>query len=165
MMKWQSGEHRDVSGCYSEQINAVVSKSVREYLIKGLGKRKLTDTRFDCDLPQTRDTEKLFVGLVFNQRAGSSADQRATDEEPQERMRIEQESHHMYSSKSSNGSLKSSDIVMSPSPLPNCGRGLDFETGTSLTLWRLSFVMTICSPLTAASIKSGKWFLASSMVT
>jgi hypothetical protein len=53
------------------------------------------------------------------------AERRVADEEPQEGVRIEG-SHYVYSSKSSSGSSKSSDIVISPLPMPNCGRGLVF---------------------------------------
>src|SRR5215510_8667207 len=149
----------------SDQVNAVIDKLIRKHLIKGLGQGELPNARFDCNFPQARDAEKFLVGLVFNQRTGLRAERLVANEEPQERMRIEQEPHHMYSSKSFSGSSKSSEIVISPLPLPNLGRGFAFSIGTSLTLWRSSLLMTISSPLTAASIRSGKWSFASSTLT
>jgi hypothetical protein len=53
--------------------------------------------------------------------AGLQLFARLPHDEPEEGVSIKEELHSVYSSKSSKGSSKSSDITINPLALPNCG--------------------------------------------
>src|SRR5690242_18141942 len=73
---------------------------------------------FDCNLPQARQTEEDAILCIFDQGPRSPAQSPVVSYEPQKRVRIEQEAHYVYSSKSVRGASKSSAIVISPAALP-----------------------------------------------
>jgi hypothetical protein len=56
-----------MTGRDANQFNAVIDQFAGKRFIKGSDQSELPYARFDCDLPEARDTEKLLVGFVFNQ--------------------------------------------------------------------------------------------------
>src|SRR5262249_22036208 len=82
-------------------------------------KRQPTQARLDRDLPNARSAQPPFALTALNRATRCPAQPCVASHEPEECVRVQEESHSMYSSMSGTGASKSSLIVILPASEPN----------------------------------------------
>src|SRR6266542_2818758 len=82
----------------------------RKQFLKRNWQPEFAQAEFDDHIPASGQAHHVLVVLRFNGSSSAAAQTRIILQEPDERVRIQQQPHSMYSLKSSSGSSKSGDI-------------------------------------------------------
>ena len=119
MMKGQFRHCHYVRHLNLQQFDTVQPHLLGYERVKRLAQAQFAYAQLDRHFPQTGHAEERLFISVLNERPGSWAEAGATANEPQETMRVQEQSHGMYSPKSSSGASKSSAMTTKPLALPN----------------------------------------------
>lgn len=105
---------RNVCGADGQQMQSAIRHGLREKLLIRPWQAELVEAGLDCDLPQAGDAHMSLVlprGECFKKPGGQHV--RLT-QEPKQGVRVEQQPHFIYSSKSPSGASKSGAIQKVP---------------------------------------------------
>src|SRR5947208_12667083 len=95
---------RRYDGCMCDQngkqLKAVDIELMRKEIVKSGGQGQLSVTDLNCYFPKTCDADEFIIPGIVDKIQGGVAQARITRNEPQQNMRIKQQVHFMYSSKS-----------------------------------------------------------------
>src|SRR5208337_347214 len=132
--------------------------------LKRDGQRILPEADLDCDFPITRGADVLMVERVGDEAQSGGTQSRVRQDEPEERMSIQEQSHSMYSWKSARWSSSSARMVRIPLAVPGW-QGQDLRGGATkvATRWP-SRVIWSSSPGTRVETSSGNRAWASAIV-
>src|SRR5688572_27912000 len=115
-------QERRVIRLNRENCKAVSVQAHIDEVIVGLMDRDLSDVDFDRKLPIACWANEDLIRGIVDQGRRSGADPRVPKRVPQERVRVEENPHGMYSAKSFRWSSSSALIVIMPRHRPGPGR-------------------------------------------
>src|SRR6266545_3747961 len=107
------GQHLNGRGVFEfdlEQNEVVAGDLSGQQNRRRFPQLQLAQPRLDSDLPARCHADQLAVGRGYDGRFRGRTQQRVVPQEPEQRVRVEQERHSMYSLNSSSGASKSGAI-------------------------------------------------------
>ncbi|MBM3992579.1 MAG: hypothetical protein FJ303_00235 [Planctomycetes bacterium] len=127
--------HGRVLGQHGESLKSVHGNRAVPKVFERLRDGVFANADIDSGFPVACGADPLLVGRVDDRRSSLGAQLGIGQVEPQDRVRVEQQHHGMYSAKSCKWSSSSEMIVNIPLPRPSIGRGvsrgmaISFATG------------------------------------
>src|SRR5438034_5150676 len=149
------GEHvRDRNG---ERLEREPLHFTRYANLRRLLDGQTADDHLDHDLPCSDGADPHGRGRVRDRAVGGTTRLRIVVEPPKERLSIEQQPHYLIpnacAKSSGRGASKFSPMRILPFIVPDRRRFWRTDTGTSLTMGRPAFAMTMSPPLAASSTR------------